>query len=229
MKIVRAVESAITTENLHLNVAATRFGVSPSCVVNWRKKADALSDSSVENNCTLHKGPTSIVSDLKEELLEFIERWRVKGFPITRMGLARKIGRMKPEFLHRSYGARMMAISRFLAANNLTHRVATHKAQRSPGEVSAEALAFLEVQVPRANDPSRHQDFVMNMDQTPVYHSMEGDKTIDAVGAKTINLRTAANDGQRISVAVTLTASGRRVPSMIVFKGELLFLIKMQT
>ena len=69
----------------------------------------------------------------------------------------------------------------------------------------------------------------MNMDQTPVYHSMEGTKTIHAVGAKTINLRTAANDGQRITVAVTLTASGRRVPSMLVFKGELLFLIKMQT
>ena len=122
-----------------------------------------------------------------------------------------------------------MAISRFLATNRLTHRVATHKAQRAPGEVRAEALAHLEVQVPRANDPSRHQDFVMNMDQTPIYHSMEGDKTIDAVGAKTVNLRSAANDGQRVTVAVIVTASGRRVESMIVFKGELYFSCKMRT
>ena len=144
MKLVRAVESAINTENLHLSVAATRFGVSPSCVVNWRKNAVALSDSSVENNCTLHKGPTSILSDLKEELFEFIEHWRAKGFPITRMGLARKVGKIKPEFLHKSYGARMMAISRFLAANNLTHHVATHKAQRVPRKFECKALEFLE-------------------------------------------------------------------------------------
>ena len=118
-----------------------------------------------------------------------------------------------------------MAISRFLMKNGLTHRVATHQAQRSPGEVEAEALAHLEVQVPRTNDPSRHQDYVMNMDQTPVYHAMDQDLTIDFVGARTINMRSAANGSVRISVAVTITASGRKVPSMIVFRGEFVFFV----
>jgi hypothetical protein len=118
-----------------------------------------------------------------------------------------------------------MAISCFLMRNSLTHRVATHKAQRAPGEVCAEALSHLEVQVPRANDPSRHQDFVLNMDQMPVYHAMDQDVTIDFVGAHTINMRSAANNGQRITVAVTVTASGRRVPSMAVFKGEFVFIV----
>ena len=61
----------------------------------------------------------------------------------------------------------------------------------------------------------------MNMDQTPVYHSMEHNVAIDVVGARTINMRSAANDGQRVTVAATITASGRRVPSMVVFKGKL--------
>ena len=73
MKIVRAVESAMARENLPLNLAATRFGIDPKSVTNWRKNAVALSDSSVENHLILHKGPTSIVSELKEELIEFIE------------------------------------------------------------------------------------------------------------------------------------------------------------
>ena len=101
----------------------------------------------------------------------------------------------------------------------MTHRVATHKAQRCPGEVREEALAHLAEQIPRVNDGCRHRDFIMNMDQTPVYHSMEHNVTIDVVGARTINMRTAANDGQRVTVAVTITASGRQVESMIVFKG----------
>ena len=114
-----------------------------------------------------------------------------------------------------------MVVSRFLQRNQLTHCVATHKAQRCPGEVRDEAHAHLEVQVPRLNDPPRHQDWIMNMDQTPVYQSMDEGRTIDMVGARTVNLRTSANDSQRVTVAVTITASGKRLPSMIVFKGKL--------
>jgi len=86
--------------------------------------------------------------------------------------------------------------------------------------VRIEALAHLEVQVPRVNDSCRHQDFILNMDQTPVYQAMDVGRTIDVVGARTVNLRTSANDSQRVTVAVTITASGKQLKSMIVFKGE---------
>ena len=111
----------------------------------------------------------------------------------------RKLCKLKPEFLQKSCAARMMAISRFLMKNGLTHRVATHKAQRSPGEVRAEAISHLEVQVPQVNDPSRHQGYVLNMDQMPIYHAMDQDVTIDFVGARTVNMRSAANNGQRVT------------------------------
>jgi hypothetical protein len=86
--------------------------------------------------------------------------------------------------------------------------------------VRAEALSHLEVQVPRANDPSRHQDYVLNMDQTPIYHAMDQDVTIDFVGARTVNMRSTAN-----TVTVTVAASGKRVPSMVVIKGEFVFIV----
>ena len=225
MKIVRAVDAMMAIENLPLNVAATRHGVSPTSVTTWRKNAVALSDSSVENKLILHKGPTSIVSEVEEDLIGFVEHWRLRGFPVTRMCLMRKVCKLKPEFLQKSCAAGMMAISRFLVKNGLTHRVATHKTQRAPGEVRAEALSHLKVQVPRANDPSRHQDYVLNMDQTPVYHAMDQDVTIDFVGARTVNMRSAANDGQRVTVAVTVAASERRVSSMVVFKGEFVLIV----
>ena len=161
MKIVREVDAMMATENLPLIVAATRHGVKPTSVTTWRKNAVALSDSSVENKLILHKGPSGIVSEVKVELIEFVEHWRLRGFPVTRMCLMRKVCKLKPEFLQKSSAARLMAISRFLMKNGMTHRVATHKAQRAPGEVRAEALSHLEVQVPRANDPSRHQDNVL--------------------------------------------------------------------
>ncbi len=66
----------------------------------------------------------------------------------------------------------------------------------------------------------RHQDFILNMDQTPIYQAMDEGRTIDVVGVHTVNLRTSANNSQHVTVAVTITASGKQLKSMIVFKGE---------
>jgi hypothetical protein len=168
MKIVRAVDAVMATENLSLNMAATRYGVSPGSVIDWRKNTAALSQASVENKLTLHKGPTSnLDAEVEEQLIGFVEHWRLRGFPVTRMCLVRKVCKLRPKFLQKSCAVRMMVISRFFKKNGLTQRVATHKAKRLPGKVQAVALSHLEVQVPRANDPLRHQDHVLNMDQTP--------------------------------------------------------------
>ncbi len=61
----------------------------------------------------------------------------------------------------------------------------------------------------------------MNIDQTPIYHSMDQDCTIDYVGTKSINMCSAQNDSQRVTVAVTITVLGERVMSMLVFRGNL--------
>ena len=73
MKILRAVDAMVATENLPFNMAATRLGVNPISVKTWRKNAVTLSDSSVENKLILHKGPSGIVSEVKEELIEYVE------------------------------------------------------------------------------------------------------------------------------------------------------------
>ena len=104
--------------------------------------------------------------------------------------------------------------------HRLVHRMATHKAQRHPSEVEAEALQFLAYIHPIFMEPNRDANFIFNMDQTLVQMAMDWKVTIDKVGARTVNLRTSASETKRVTVAVTLTASGRRVKSMVVFKGE---------
>jgi hypothetical protein len=60
----------------------------------------------------------------------------------------------------------------------------------------------------------------MNMDQTPIYQAMDEGRTINVIGARSVNLRTSANDSQRVTVAVTITALGKQLKPCIVFKGE---------
>jgi hypothetical protein len=172
------------------------------------------------NSLSHHAGPIGIFADIEKDLLNYVEEWRQKGFDVNRFTLLRKAGQLKPEILEKSHFAIKMSISRFLSKHRLTHRVTTHQAQRDPREVEVEALDFLDYIRPRLADGSRHPDWIINMDQTAVNHAVETKKTIDRVGARTINLRAAANDSKRVTVAVTITASGRRVKPMVVFKGK---------
>jgi Asp/Glu/hydantoin racemase len=127
---------------------------------------------------------------------------------------------MRPEILNKTEGAAKICLSRFLAKNNLTHRVATHMSQRDPHEIEAEAIEFLEYIRPRLDDGSRHPDYIINMDQTPIYHAMNARCTIEYIGARTVNMRTSTGDSKRVTVAAAITASGQILPTMVVFKGE---------
>ena len=60
----------------------------------------------------------------------------------------------------------------------------------------------------------------MNMDQTPVFFSMSDGTTLEVEGSRTVNARSSCGSTMRVSVAVTITASGEVLPTFIVFKGK---------
>jgi len=86
-------------------------------------------------------------------------------------------------------------------------------------------FAHLVLQIPCMNDGNCHQEFTVIMDQTPVYHSIHKDITIERIGASTVNMRSSANANHCVNVAVENTAAEKRVSLMVVFKGKLLFCV----
>ena len=217
MKVVEAAYNMQMEEHLSLTDSAKVLKVHPTMIYRWAKKKNT-DDANIQSLFQLHPGPTSILHDIEQDLVDFVEEWRQKGLPVNRYSLVKKVIQLKPEFSEKSEHAAKMSISRFLARNNLTHRMATHTGQRQPAEVYAEAVCYLDVIRPRLLEANVDLDYVINMDQTAVYHAMNAKYSIHKKNEKTINLRTSAADTKRISVAVTITASGKRVKSMVVFK-----------
>ncbi len=168
----------------------------------------------------LHAGPSSILKIATQDLLHFIDTWHSKGLPVNHIALVRKARSLIPELEAKSEYAVKQSISRWMTKHRLAHRMATHKAQRHPSEIEGEARQFLDYIRPIFQEQNRNPDYIINMDQTPVFHAMDFHMTIDCVGTRTVNLRTSASDSKRVTVAVTVTASGRRVKQMVVFKGE---------
>ncbi len=97
--------------------------------------------------------------------------------------------------------------------------MATNAAQHHPAEVEVVAFAYLNVIRPLLLDGTRDLNSILNMDQTPVYHAMNYKSTIHQKGGHTIDMRTSAADTKCITVVVTVTASGKSLRPMVVFKG----------
>jgi hypothetical protein len=68
-------------------------------------------------------------------------------------------------------------------------------------------------------NPEVPEGLIINMDETPVFLDMVGNTTMDFRGAREVLMQTTGSEKQRITVALTITSSGEKLPPLIIFKG----------
>ena len=118
-------------------------------------------------------------------------------------------------------GARTQAISYWMAKNWLMIRPG--QAQEVPQVTGANSINYiLHIAQPAVNPNLPHWDkqSIINMDQTPVFFLTHARRTINMVGNKTIHNQTAKQGLQRATVAVTFSAAGNQLQSLIIFKAK---------
>ena len=176
----------------------------------WMKELPILKqmrEEDKENNrkrTSWHVGRTGILVKLHlhEELLSFVEEYRLMGFSVSKKILVFQASRLSGPnslFIKKTYGAKVQAISRWMLQNRLTIRSGTHQAQEEPEVMLSLALDFIiNIAHPAVHPslPTRHRQFILNMDQTPVFFSMHATKTVETVGKKTIHICVAKNGSQ---------------------------------
>ena len=102
----------------------------------------------------------------------------------------------------------------------MVHRMGTHVAQKAPSESMGEAHDYMEVTRPKMLEPCCHQDYLLNMDQTPVPFSYDPKSTLELIGRRTVHVRKFTSDTKHATLALTVTASGKALIPLIVFKGK---------
>ena len=107
-----------------------------------------------------------------------------------------------------------------MRANNYVVRAKTNVAQRSRAETVLMTKAFVHEMIPKFIGPNRHQDYIINMDQTPIYFDATPSTTLELRGTNSINFRTSSSSTIRVTLAVTVTASGKSLMPMLVFRGK---------
>ena len=226
VEIVEHVIAWMAETGLSLSHAAEIIHVSKANLSRWMKDLPALKEKSKSPSGprTSHAGRTSQLAPVHEELLHFVEEYRFMGFAISKKMLIFQASRLSEEeslFRRNTYGGRLHAVSRWMERNDLVLRKGTHQAQEPPELTMSAAVDFIfHMARPAVHLSYRDKRYIINMDQTPVFFSMHATHTVETKGSKTVHIRITKNGSQRVTVAVTLTAAGTQLPSLLIFKGK---------
>jgi hypothetical protein len=194
----------------------------------WKKllaKVDGLNhgDEFVSYNTTgtarrLHSGRKSALEEVKLVLKAFIFKIRESGVQVTNKMVEREASRLLPSFKNKTPRSKELCVFRFTRSLGLTQRAATHTAQKHFNETARDAKDFIDMV--RLKLVGRNLDDVLNMDQTPIPFSYHSGKTLDVKGTKTIHARASTTDTKRVTLAATVSASGKMLTPYLIFKGK---------
>lgn len=204
--------------------ACRKHCILPSSYSRWKKNKDMLKASRNKKGgtkATLHPGFTSpLMSSLKDALLSFFKTYRDQGLPVSYQMLMGKASSESDDFKAKSYMAQYHSVKRFAVTNHLVIRTGTHESQKHPEAAQQDGKDFIIYIVPKIRQPNRHKEWTMNMDQTAVFHSMQGNKTLELEGVLTVNIRKSTGDTKRTTCCMFFTAGGTALTPMVVFKGK---------
>ena len=179
-----------------------------------------MRDAANKKAKSLCKGRPSTLVPYTDPLLSYIFELRETGMAVSYTTVLLKAVSVCREFREKSRKAQYSMVKRFVKAHGLVHQMGTHKSQHHQSETMGEALDFMQVTRTKLTPPCCHQDYILNMDQTLVPFSYDPKSTLESVGRRTVHVRKSTNDTKRATVALCITASGKALTPMIVFKGK---------
>ena len=126
---------------------------------------------------------------------------------------------LRREFRDRSPRAQHASICQFIAHHGLVHHMGTRISQRHPRELEAIATHFMETVHPVVVGITREQDFIINMDQSPIPFTFDIQRTLELASPRMVSIRKSTSDTKQATLAIKITASGSMLTSVLVFKG----------
>jgi hypothetical protein len=221
--IIRTVEHLMQQHGMTRREACEDLNISSGMHWAWKQKLDAMLEAKKNNikaKC-IHRGNDSCLTVHTQGLLQFIFERREQGMAMSVRMVALRAAQLSEQFHEKSRDAQYHSARRFICSQGLVFCLGTNESQRLPGEVAAEALDYMEnVARPKVSqEGGRHNDFILYMDQTPIPFTYNAQKTLELVGRRTVHIRKSTGNTKRATFAMTVTASGKLLKPVLVFKG----------
>ena len=169
---------------------------------------------------TCHKGKPSVLTEVEEKLLPWINAMRASGVVVTTRLAARRAVKYKPSLRRMKRYTLFAVVRRFLVSHNAAQRAPTHVSQEDPRLKHQVATSYMLTTRALLTQTHRNKAFIINMDQTPYNPRDVPSKTWDQRGAKTVTAKQMKVGVGHVSVLLTVCADGTKLPPLIVFKAK---------
>lgn len=212
---------------------AREYGIWPSQIRCWDKiMTQTPVDSLLCRNpkkFTFRPGRQRQDQPVFDELLNVFSDLRERGLPVTSSMLQVEFVKIKAlqnaaadppiavDAHEGSSKALYHRINRWLKANRIGMRMATHVAQNTRFNQDIIDDFVLECNTTIALY-HYNPDYIVNMDETNVYFEMKCTSTLSNRGVSTVNISTTGCT-HRCTVLLACTVSGKKLPPYVVFKG----------
>jgi hypothetical protein len=160
------------------------LNIQPSQAPKWKQLCVRLADPHVGHRGSLHGGRHSTLEPFQNDILTWFSALRAEGVMVSTRLLVIKASQLDGDFRRKTPRAKELAMRRLLASNHIITRCVTHTCQHPPNAVRQEALDFIHYMRDKVVGGNRDLNYIINMDQTPVFFDMSTGRTLNQAGNK---------------------------------------------
>lgn len=200
------------------NMAAQRkFGVNEKLVRDWRKQKDALKKTKKSQKAFRTHAPRW--PELEDRMEAFVLEQRSACRALNTVQLRLKAKAMAEE-MKIDFQGTVSWCFRFMKRKNLAIRQRTTLSQTLPDDHREKMAAFQAFVADQTKKFNLGSDQIVNMDEVPLTFDIPMNRTIESKGASSVNIRTTGHEKASFTVVLACTASGKKLPPMVIFKRK---------
>lgn len=210
---LKAVNLAVNEGN---SAAARTLGINESMVRRWRRQREELSQCKKSKKA--FRGNKSRWPELEDFLEDWVNIQRTDGRGVSTVQIRLKAKTVATEMKIENFRGGPSWCFRFMRRKGLSIRARTTVCQQLPPDYQEKITNFGEFTQRKIEEYSIGPDQIINMDEVPLTFDLPLTRTVNKKGESSITLRTTGHERTNFTCVLGCTASGLKLPPMVIFK-----------
>ncbi|CAI7840265.1 unnamed protein product [Closterium sp. NIES-53] len=195
--------------------------VQPCQIRDWKKMRERLEVASGCRRRLMGAGRKAKYPFMERAVYRQFLSHRAKGLSVSVNMLQKWSAKyMKHRMPGVNWRASFRWSARFRARWHLARRVKTKMGQKLAADCKEKVESFWEFVRQMRTLHDYPLDLIVNADQTPLFLEMPAERSIEMKGARTVHVRSAGYQKERVTVMLAVTAGGLKLPPYVVFKRK---------
>ncbi|CAI7747714.1 unnamed protein product [Closterium sp. NIES-53] len=206
-----------------ISEVARESGMHRKCMTEWKSQAEELKASHAAR-CRLHGRGRSLWYRLMElKVYAQLLVWRRRGVAVS-VDRLQKWSRevMKVLFPEVKWKGSQWWSEQFRKRWNLSVRMKTKVTQKTQEHVATQCKEFWQFVHDARNEYAIDNRYIINADQMPLWLEMPTTTTVEQTGVKSMPIRSAGYQKERVTVMLACTATGEELKPWVFFKRKTL-------